>query len=103
MEPRYEVFSERGQKIAPKKVHQKICEAYVRELSKQKVAEFSPLTTTSKTLGLGHFLALFWQNINTVVSQEVQLPDAAKKFNFQLNGAENGRFKNEGDKKVEFF
>ena len=29
MEPRYEVFSERGQKIAPKKVHQKMCEAYV--------------------------------------------------------------------------
>ena len=30
MEPRYEVFSERGQKIAPQKVHNVwMCEAYV--------------------------------------------------------------------------
>ena len=92
-----------AQKIVPKKVHQKFVKHMWGHLSKQRAAEFSRLTTTFKTLGLGHFLALFWQNINLVVSQEVQLPDAAKKFNFQLNGAENGRFKNEGDKKVEIF
>ena len=36
MEPRYEVFSERGEKIVPKKVHQKMCEAYVRAFIKTK-------------------------------------------------------------------
>ena len=80
MEPRYEVFSERGQKIAPKKVHQKYVKHMWGHLSKQMAAEFSRLTMTSKTLGLGHLLALFWQNINLVVSQEVKLPDAAKNW-----------------------
>ena len=34
------------------------------------------------------------------MSQDPNLLDAAKKFDFHLNGAENGQFINEGDKKV---
>ena len=71
-----------AEKSSQKKFTKKCVKHMWGHLSKQKAAEFSPLTTTSKTLGLGHFLALFWQNINLVVSQEVQLPDAAKKINF---------------------
>ena len=63
MEPRTVVFSERGDKNYPVKICKKICGAYVRQLSKQKDAEFSAPTSTSKTLGLGHFLAIFCQNI----------------------------------------